>query len=144
MEYVKQGELDEQREQHLADSSRLQMALLFSKGLVIEMAWIIAHANQHAWQLNYLFEATMFGSILDRGSLIGKLDRAEEKDVNPIVHLQSLVEKRLLMAHQFGLCVAHMGCATIATPLVKIYHWRISIYATHNLSMHSAYCYMRH
>jgi hypothetical protein len=44
----------------------------------------------------------------------------------------SLVEKRLLVAHQFGLCVAHMGCATIATPLVQIYQWRISICTTHS------------
>jgi hypothetical protein len=28
------------------------------------------------------------------------------------------VKKRLLVAHHFGLCMAHMGCATIATPLV--------------------------
>jgi hypothetical protein len=47
----------------------------------------------------------------------------------------TLVEKRLLVAHQFGLCVAHMGCATIATPLVKIYQWRISKCATHSLPM---------
>jgi hypothetical protein len=44
----------------------------------------------------------------------------------------ALVEKRLLVAHQFGLCVAHMGCATIATQLVQIYQWRISICATHS------------
>jgi hypothetical protein len=56
----------------------------------------------------------------------------------------SLVEKRILVAHQFRLCVTHMGCATIATPLVKIYQWRISICATHNLPMCGAYCYMRH
>jgi hypothetical protein len=80
--------VDEQLEHHLAESSRLYMAHLFSKGLVVEMVWLIAHANQHAWQLNYLFEAAMFGSILDGGSLIGKLDRAEEKDVNPTVQLQ--------------------------------------------------------
>jgi hypothetical protein len=88
LEYVKKGEVDEQREQHLAESLRLHMAQVFSKGLVVEMVWLIAHANQHAWQLNYLFEAAMFGSILDGGSLIGKLDRAEEKDVNPTVQLQ--------------------------------------------------------
>jgi hypothetical protein len=41
----------------------------------------------------------------------------------------TLVKKKLLVAHYFGLCVAHMGCATIATPLVTIYQWRISIYA---------------
>jgi hypothetical protein len=54
--------------------------------------------------------------------------------------LKPLVEKRLLVAHQFGLCVAHMGCATIATPLVKNYQWRISISATHNLPMRGAIC----
>jgi hypothetical protein len=50
------------------------------------------------------------------------------------------VEKRLLVAHHFGLCVAHMGCATNATPLVTVYQWRISICATHNLPMRGAYC----
>jgi hypothetical protein len=49
------------------------------------------------------------------------------------------VEKRLLVAHYFGLCVAHMGCATIATPLVTIYQWRISICATHRQIMRGAY-----
>jgi hypothetical protein len=34
-----------------------------------------------------MFEATMFGSSLDGGSLIGKLDRAEDKDVNPTFQL---------------------------------------------------------
>jgi hypothetical protein len=45
------------------------------------------------------------------------------------------------VAHYFGLCVAHphMGCATIATPLVTIYQWRISICATHRQIMCDAY-----
>jgi hypothetical protein len=47
----------------------------------------------------------------------------------------TLVEKRLLVAHQFELCVAHMGCATIATPLVRIYQWRISKCATHHIAI---------
>ncbi|GAB0139125.1 hypothetical protein EsDP_00007340 [Epichloe bromicola] len=80
LEYVRRGEVDEQREHHLVESSRLQMAQLFSKGLVVEMVWLIAHANHHAWQVNYLFEAAMFGSILDGGALIGKLDRAEGEE----------------------------------------------------------------
>jgi hypothetical protein len=42
------------------------------------------------------------------------------------------VEKRLLVAHHFGLCVAHMRCTINATPLVTVYQWRISICATHN------------
>ncbi|KAM3280596.1 hypothetical protein ACQJBY_047416 [Aegilops geniculata] len=77
LEYVRKGEVDEQREKHLIDSSRLQMVQLFSKGLIDEMVWLVAHASHHAWQVNYLFEAAMFGSILDGGELIGKLDRAE-------------------------------------------------------------------
>lgn len=82
LEYVRRGEVDEQREQHLAESSRLQMAQLFSKGIVVEMVWLIAHASHHAWQVNYLFEAAMFGSILDGGALIGKLDRAEGEEAH--------------------------------------------------------------
>ncbi|XP_047044314.1 uncharacterized protein LOC124648634 [Lolium rigidum] len=80
LEYARRGEVDEQREQYLAESSRLLMAQLFSKGLVVHMVWLIAHANHHAWQVNYLFEAAMFGSILDGGTLIGKLDRAEGEE----------------------------------------------------------------
>ena len=53
------------------------MVHLFPKGLIDEMVWLVAHASHHAWQVNYLFEAAMFGSILDGGELIGKLDRAE-------------------------------------------------------------------
>ena len=78
LEYVRQGEVDEQSEEHLAETLRLQLAQLFSKGLVLEMAWMLAHATHHAWQVNYLYEAAMFGSILDGGALTGKLDRAEE------------------------------------------------------------------
>ncbi|CAM0942647.1 unnamed protein product [Alopecurus aequalis] len=79
LEYVRQGEVDEQREQHLAESSRLHMAQLFSKGLVVEMVWLLGHVSQHAWQVNYLFQAAMFGSLLDGGALTGKLDRTEEE-----------------------------------------------------------------
>jgi hypothetical protein len=52
------------------------------------------------------------------------------------------VEKRLLVAHQFGLCVAHMGCATIATPLVKFISGA-SQYAPHIICLcvvHIAIC----
>ncbi|XP_044444269.1 uncharacterized protein [Triticum aestivum] len=83
LEYVRQGKVDEQREENLAESVRLQLVQLFSKGLVDEMAWLLAHASHHAWQVNYLYEAAMFGSILDGGALTGKLDRAEEgEEVN--------------------------------------------------------------
>ncbi|KAJ4258009.1 hypothetical protein NW762_008146 [Fusarium torreyae] len=78
LEYVRGGKVDEARELELAEGSRLRMAKLFSKGLVLEMVWLIAHANHHAWQVNYLFEAAMWGSILDGGKLVGKLDRKEE------------------------------------------------------------------
>ena len=78
LEYVRGGQIDERREHELVEGSRLRMAELFSRGLVLEMVWLIAHANHHAWQVNYLFEAAMFGSILDGGKLAGKLDRQEE------------------------------------------------------------------
>ncbi|KAF5570153.1 hypothetical protein FPHYL_1429 [Fusarium phyllophilum] len=78
LEYVRGGKVDEARELGLAEGSRLRMAKLFAKGRVLEMVWLIAHANHHAWQVNYLFEAAMFGSILDGGKLIGKLDRKDQ------------------------------------------------------------------
>lgn len=78
LEYIRGGQVDERREQDLAEGSRLRMAKLFTRGRVLEMVWLIAHANHHAWQVNYLFEAAMFGSILDGGTLAGKLDRQEE------------------------------------------------------------------
>ncbi|KAF5003199.1 hypothetical protein FDECE_10267 [Fusarium decemcellulare] len=78
LKYVRGGQVDEQREYELAEGSRLRMAKLFSKGLVLEMVWLIAHSDHHAWQINYLFEAAMFGSILDGGKLAGKLDRQDE------------------------------------------------------------------
>ncbi|KAL7892191.1 hypothetical protein HDV63DRAFT_277542 [Trichoderma sp. SZMC 28014] len=80
LEYVRAGKVDEQREYELVEGSRLRMAELFSRGQVLEMVWIIAHANHHAWQVNHLFEAAMFGSILDGGKLAGKLDRADEAE----------------------------------------------------------------
>ncbi|EHK19777.1 uncharacterized protein TRIVIDRAFT_46883 [Trichoderma virens Gv29-8] len=78
LEYVRGGQVDEEREYDFVEGSRLTMADLFSRGQVLEMVWLIAHANFHAWQVNYLFEAAMFGSILDGGKLAGKLDRQEE------------------------------------------------------------------
>uniref|UniRef100_A0ACD5XL76 Uncharacterized protein n=1 Tax=Avena sativa TaxID=4498 RepID=A0ACD5XL76_AVESA len=83
LEYIRQGEVDEQHEEHLTESSRMQMVQLLSKGLVVEMAWLLAHASHHAWQVNYMYEAAMFGSILDGGALIGKLDREEEGSADP-------------------------------------------------------------
>ncbi|KAF7508550.1 hypothetical protein GJ744_009099 [Endocarpon pusillum] len=77
LEYVRGGQVDEGREHDLVEGSRLWMAELYSRGLVLEMVWLIAHANHHAWQVNYLFEAAMFGSILDGGTMAGKLDRQE-------------------------------------------------------------------
>ncbi|KAL8844448.1 MAG: hypothetical protein Q9205_005353 [Flavoplaca limonia] len=82
LEYVRGGQIDERREHDLVEGSRLLMAKLYSRGLVLEMVWLIAHANHHAWQVNYLFEAAMFGSLLDGGALAGKLDRHEEGKID--------------------------------------------------------------
>ncbi|KAG5984595.1 hypothetical protein E4U55_004146 [Claviceps digitariae] len=87
LEYVKQGRVDEELENDLVEASRLCMARLFSKGMILEMVWLIAHANHHAWQVNHLFEAAMFGSILDGGKLIGKLDRQEKNTGDCVTEL---------------------------------------------------------
>lgn len=81
LEYVKGGQVNERQEHYLVEASRLRMAGLHSMGLVLELCWLIAHANHHAWQVNYLFEAAMFGSILDGGMLAGKLDRHEQSQL---------------------------------------------------------------
>ncbi|KAJ4163523.1 hypothetical protein LMH87_005244 [Akanthomyces muscarius] len=79
LEYVKGGQVNDEREEKLVQASRLRMAELYSRGLVLEMVWLIAHASHHAWQVNYLFEAAMFGSILDGETLAGKLDREQKR-----------------------------------------------------------------
>ncbi|KAK8102432.1 hypothetical protein PG984_015578 [Apiospora sp. TS-2023a] len=53
-----------------------QMAEAYHLGLVQQMAWLVSHASRHAWQVNYIMETAMFGSLLDDGGLVGKLDRA--------------------------------------------------------------------
>lgn len=51
------------------------LAQAYSSGMILEMTWLLAHASQHAWQVNFMMEAAMFGSLLDDGALKGKLDR---------------------------------------------------------------------
>jgi hypothetical protein len=91
----------------------------------------------------------VFGVLQSRWAIVRHPARRWSTEVmwevmTACVIMHTLVEKRLLVAHHFGLCVAHMGCATNATPLVTVYQWRISICTTHNLPMRGAYCYMRH
>ena len=77
LQYAAGGVVSGERENELADAIRVALARVYSLGLVDDMAWLLAHASQHAWQVNYLMEAAMFGSLLDDGSLKGKLDRKE-------------------------------------------------------------------
>ncbi|RFU30367.1 hypothetical protein B7463_g5984, partial [Scytalidium lignicola] len=77
VQYASSGVVCKDQEDELAEALRLAMAKAYSQGLVDEMTWLMAHANHHAWQVNYLFEAAMFGSLLDNGNLKGKLDRKE-------------------------------------------------------------------
>jgi hypothetical protein len=77
MEYIAGGQVDKEREDELTDKLGWMLAFAYSKGLFIELTWLCSHASHHAWQVNYMFEAAMFGSLLDDGSLGGKLDRAE-------------------------------------------------------------------
>jgi hypothetical protein len=75
--YARAGFVDEGREDGLAEDILLAMAKAYSLGLVDEMAWLLAHAIQHAWHANRLYGAAMFGSFLDKGDFCGKLDRIE-------------------------------------------------------------------
>ncbi|KAL9116204.1 MAG: hypothetical protein Q9227_000575 [Pyrenula ochraceoflavens] len=77
LRYVRKGTVDRGIEERMEESLRILMVSVYSEGLVLEMVWLIAHANHHAWQVNRLFEAAMFGSLLDSGALVGKLDRVE-------------------------------------------------------------------
>ena len=77
LQYVMDGVVRSERENELADAIRVAVARVYSLGLVDDMTWLLAHASQHAWQVNYLMEAAMFGSLLDDGGLKGKLDRRE-------------------------------------------------------------------
>jgi hypothetical protein len=77
MEYVSGGTVDKDREDELTDKLGWMLAFAYSKGLFLELTWLISHASHHAWQINYMFEAAMFGSLLDDGALGGKLDRVE-------------------------------------------------------------------
>jgi hypothetical protein len=78
LQYAAEGAVNPEKEDQLADELRIAMAKAYSLGLVEQLAWLVAHASQHAWQVNYLCEAAMFGSLLDDGGLKGKLDRRED------------------------------------------------------------------
>lgn len=75
LEYVRNGLVREIEEMAIAEDLRVSMAKMYSMGLVDDLAWLLAHANHHGWQINRLFEAAMWGSLLDDYSLRGRLDR---------------------------------------------------------------------
>ncbi|VUC27858.1 unnamed protein product [Clonostachys rosea] len=77
LEYVRKGEVDGSREAELEEALQLALAKTYTEGYALELCWIMAHAGHHAWQINRLYEAAMFGSLLDSEALAGKLDRAE-------------------------------------------------------------------
>lgn len=75
IEYVSASVVIPEREEEIAEDMRILAGKIYSLGLIDNLCWLMAHANQHAWQVNYLFEAAMFGSLLDNEGLRGKLDR---------------------------------------------------------------------
>ncbi|KAF3935184.1 hypothetical protein ABW20_dc0109614 [Dactylellina cionopaga] len=77
LQYARRGVEDGPREDEIGTTLHERLAECYNAGLVLETAWMTAHASHHAWQVNYLMEAAMFGSLLDDGGLEGKLDRAE-------------------------------------------------------------------
>ena len=80
LDYVRAGRVDESQEEALVEGCSIRIARVYTRGLVLEMGWLMAHAHFHAWQANYLLEAAMFGGLLDGGELIGKLDRYEDSE----------------------------------------------------------------
>lgn len=77
LEYARAGMVDARREEELGVRLQETMARCWHDGLVHEMCFLLCHATHHAWQINFLMEAAMFGSLLDDGKLVGKLDRAD-------------------------------------------------------------------
>ncbi|KAK7917440.1 hypothetical protein PG985_011048 [Apiospora marii] len=77
LHYAAAGIVDAGREEELVGTQQQQMAEAYHLGLIQQMAWLVSHASQHAWHVNYLMEAAMFGSLLDDGGLAGKLDRTD-------------------------------------------------------------------
>ncbi|KJZ72751.1 hypothetical protein HIM_07826 [Hirsutella minnesotensis 3608] len=75
LDYVRRGVVDGQREEKLVIGLQEILAQNWHNALVHEMNWLMCHASQHAWQVNFLMETAMFGSLLDDGGLSGKLDR---------------------------------------------------------------------
>jgi hypothetical protein len=76
MTYARNGIVDPVFEEELVQSLATNLAKCYHDGLILELRYILAHASHHAWQVNYLMEAAMFGSLLDDQSLSGTLDRA--------------------------------------------------------------------
>lgn len=74
--YARAGVVDPACEEAMIQSLAVAMAQVYHDGLIHELQWMLAHACHHAWQVNYLMEAAMFGSLLDDESLSGTLDRA--------------------------------------------------------------------
>lgn len=74
--YARAGIVDATREEDIIQTLTQCLAQAYRDGLIHEQRWLIAHACHHAWQVNYLMEAAMFGSLLDDASLSGRLDRA--------------------------------------------------------------------
>lgn len=74
--YARNGIVDPDYEEEIMQSLAINLANAYQDGLILELRWLLAHASHHAWQVNYLLEAAMFGSLLDDESLSGTLDRS--------------------------------------------------------------------
>ncbi|KAI3397054.1 hypothetical protein diail_11290 [Diaporthe ilicicola] len=70
LHYAKGGVVDAAREEGIVQSLATALAQVYHDGLVLEEQWLVAHAHHHAWQINYLMEAAMFGGLLDDDPLI--------------------------------------------------------------------------
>lgn len=74
LNYAKGGVVDADQEEGIVQSLATALAQVYHDGLVLEEQWLIAHAHHHAWQINYLMEAAMFGGLLDDDLLMRSIE----------------------------------------------------------------------
>ncbi|KAM7195408.1 hypothetical protein V8F33_006749 [Rhypophila sp. PSN 637] len=80
-EYARAGVVSLACEEGIYQDVRVALAKTYALGLVDDLAFVIAHVSQHAWQVNRLYEAAMFGSFLDDGALRGRLDQTDQESI---------------------------------------------------------------
>lgn len=51
LQYITAGAVSEVEEDEIAEELRITMSVMYAHGLVGDLAWSLAHASHHAWQV---------------------------------------------------------------------------------------------